>query len=92
MGHTVKLNECEYGMVLLAPLVCQFPHLLKKVHGGGFPGLLGRLCERMEGQCFDQVRGNYSWVQTRLCFLKESFHMALTRLGRLMVHRGEPCP
>lgn len=38
--------------VLLAPLGCRVPHLLKRGRGCGFPGLLGRLCEAWKGKRF----------------------------------------
>lgn len=37
---------------------------------------------------FDQVSGNYSWVRTDTCLLKESFHLVPSPLGKLMLHRG----
>lgn len=80
--------------VLLAPLGCRVPHLLKRGRGCGFPGLLGRLCEAWKGKRFviarrfDQVSGTHSWVRTDTCLLKESFHLVPTPLGKLMPHRG----
>lgn len=79
-------------VVLSALLVCQFPPRLRRVHGGGFPGLLGQLCERMEGQAlwiaqsFDQVSGNDSGVRIRVPS-ERSFPYGSYPSWQMMAHR-----
>ena len=60
---------------------------VSRVAGLGF-------CEAQKGGCFviawcfDHVSGNYSWVRTETYLLKESFPLAPTPLGKLLLLRG----
>lgn len=55
-------------------------------------------CEAQKGgrciiaRCFDHVSGNYCWVRTETYLLKESFPLAPTPLGKLMLRRGWALP